>query len=164
WERRAPQARKGSAHIRSGRSLPRIGADRNAPLGMSLPGACSRRDGACERRSGRETDPMADLTGRRLGPYDLTRNLRQGGMGAVYVGVHRTLQSSRAIKVLLPHEVDEGVVERFVREGQISASLRHPNIVEIYDVGEENESHFLVMELIEGDSLLQLLRRTGALP
>jgi serine/threonine-protein kinase len=107
---------------------------------------------------------MADLTGQRLGAYDLTRKLGQGGMGAVYVGVHRTLQTPRAIKVLLPHEVDEGVVERFVREGQISASLRHPNIVEIYDVGEEDESHFLVMELIEGDSLLHLLRRTGALP
>jgi len=107
---------------------------------------------------------MADLTGQRLGAYDLTQKLGQGGMGAVYIGVHRTLQTPRAIKVLLPHEVDEGVVERFVREGQISASLRHPNIVEIYDVGEENESHFLVMELIEGDSLLHLLRRTGALP
>jgi serine/threonine-protein kinase len=107
---------------------------------------------------------MADLTGHRLGAYELTRKLGQGGMGAVYVGVHRTLQTPRAIKVLLPHEVDEGVVERFVREGQISASLRHPNIVEIYDVGEEDESHFLVMELVEGDSLLHLLRRTGALP
>jgi tRNA A-37 threonylcarbamoyl transferase component Bud32 len=107
---------------------------------------------------------MADLTGRRLGPYDLTRKLGQGGMGAVYVGVHRTLQTPRAIKVLLPHEVDEAVVERFVREGVISASLRHPNIVEIFDVGEEDESHFLVMELIEGESLLQLLRHTGALP
>ena len=44
---------------------------------------------------------MADLTGRRLGPYDLTKKLGQGGMGAVYLGVHRTLQVSRAIKVLL---------------------------------------------------------------
>jgi serine/threonine-protein kinase len=107
---------------------------------------------------------MADLTGQRLGPYELTRKLGQGGMGAVYVGVHRTLQMPRAIKVLLPSEVDEAVVERFVREGVISASLRHRNIVEIFDVGEEEGSHFLVMELIDGQSLLQLLRDTGALP
>ena len=85
-------------------------------------------------------------------------------MGAVYVGVHQTLQAARAIKVLLPTEVDEGVVERFHREGQISASLRHPNIVEIFDVGEQDDIHFLVMELIEGVSLLQLLRGTGRCP
>ena len=107
---------------------------------------------------------MADLTGRTLGPYELTRKLGQGGMGAVYIGVHRALHTPRAIKVLLPHEVDEGVVERFVREGVISASLRHPNIVEIFDVGEEDGSHFLVMELVEGESLLQLLRHSGAIP
>jgi serine/threonine protein kinase len=107
---------------------------------------------------------MADLTGRRLGPYDLTRKLGQGGMGAVYIGIHRVLQTPRAIKVLLPNEVDEAVVERFVREGVISASLRHPNIVEIFDVGEDDGSHFLVMELVDGQSLHQLLREAGALP
>src|SRR4051794_13103855 len=107
---------------------------------------------------------MADLTGRRLGPYELQTKLGQGGMGAVYVGVHQTLHTPRAIKVLLPTEVDEAVVERFVREGVISASLRHPNIVEIFDVGEQEDIHFLVMELVEGVSLLQLLRGSGALP
>src|SRR5215204_5932948 len=107
---------------------------------------------------------MSELTGRRLGPYELTRKLGQGGMGAVYVGVHRTLQVSRAVKVLLPSEVDEGVVERFHREGQISASLRHPHIVQIFDVDEQDDIHYLVMELIDGDSLLQLLRRGGAMP
>src|SRR4051794_41026071 len=107
---------------------------------------------------------MADLSGRRLGPYELSKKLGQGGMGAVYLGVHRTLQAPRAVKVLLPSEVDEGVVERFHREGQISASLRHPNIVQIFDVAEHDEVHYLVMELVDGLSLLQLLRSTGALP
>jgi serine/threonine-protein kinase len=107
---------------------------------------------------------MADLTGRRLGPYDLTRKLGQGGMGAVYEGVHRTLQAARAVKVLLPSEVDEGVVERFHAEGRISASLRHENIVQIFDVDEVDDVHFLVMEMLEGQSLLQLLRSSGALP
>ena len=107
---------------------------------------------------------MADLTGRRLGPYQLQKKLGQGGMGAVYVGVHQTLDVPRAIKVLLPNEVDEAVVERFVREGVISASLRHPGIVEIFDVGEQDDFHYLVMELIDGVSLLQLLRSSGALP
>jgi serine/threonine protein kinase len=85
-------------------------------------------------------------------------------MGAVYVGQHRTLQVPRAVKVLLPSEVDEGVVERFHREGQISASLRHPNIVQIFDVDEQDDIHFLVMELVDGASLLQVLRSGGALP
>ncbi|MGE3272313.1 MAG: protein kinase, partial [Chloroflexota bacterium] len=107
---------------------------------------------------------MADLTGQRLGPYLLQRKLGQGGMGAVYVGVHQTLNVPRAIKVLLPTEVDEAVVERFVREGVISASLRHPNIVEIFDVGEQDDIHFLVMEEVEGDSLMYILRRGGAIP
>ena len=107
---------------------------------------------------------MADLSGQQLGPYRLQRKIGQGGMGAVYVGVHQTLQSSRAIKVLLPTEVDEAVVERFVREGIISASLRHRNIVEIFDVGEQDDIHYLVMELVDGDSLLQVLRENGALP
>jgi eukaryotic-like serine/threonine-protein kinase len=107
---------------------------------------------------------MADLTGRRLGPYDLTKKLGQGGMGAVYEGVHRTLLASRAVKVLLPTEVDEGVVERFHAEGRISANLRHPNIVQIFDVDEEDDVHFLVMEMLEGQSLLQMLRSSGALP
>src|SRR4051812_32926189 len=107
---------------------------------------------------------MADLTGHRLGPYELTKKLGQGGMGAVYLGIHRTLQAPRAVKVLLPSEVDEGVVERFHREGQISASLRHPNIVQIFDVDEQDDIHFLVMELVDGASLLQVLRSGGALP
>ena len=107
---------------------------------------------------------MADLSGRQLGAYRLQSKIGQGGMGAVYSAVHQTLQVSRAIKVLLPTEVDEAVVERFVREGIISASLRHPNIVEIFDVGEQDNIHFLVMEFVEGESLLHLLRRGGAMP
>jgi len=107
---------------------------------------------------------MADLSGRRLGPYELTRKLGQGGMGAVYEGIHQVLQVPRAVKVLLPSEVDEGVIDRFTREGQISASLRHPNIVQIFDVADQDDMHYLVMELIDGLSLLQLLRATGALP
>ena len=107
---------------------------------------------------------MADLSGQQLGPYRLQRKIGQGGMGAVYVGVHQTLQSSRAIKVLLPTEVDEAVVERFVREGIISASLRHRNIVEIFDVGEQDDIHYLVMEWVDGHSLLEVLRESGALP
>src|SRR4051812_42732833 len=107
---------------------------------------------------------MADLSGRRLGQYLLERRLGQGGMGAVYVGMHQTLHVARAIKGLLGFDYDEDVVERFVREGIISASLRHPNIVEIFDVGDQDGLHFLVMELVEGGSLLQLLRTSGALP
>jgi eukaryotic-like serine/threonine-protein kinase len=107
---------------------------------------------------------MADLTGQLLGSYQLQKKLGQGGMGAVYAGVHQILRSPRAIKVLLPTEIDEDVVERFRREAYISARLSHPNIVRIFDFNQQDDIHYLVMELIEGVSLLQLLRSSGVLP
>jgi serine/threonine protein phosphatase PrpC len=109
--------------------------------------------------------PSSSLIGTRLGPYSIVGLLGRGGMGAVYRGVHPTLQVPRAIKVLSARlQADGGFVERFVREARIGAYLSHPNIVRIFDVGEEHGHHFLVMELLEGQSLSELLRTGRALP
>jgi len=107
---------------------------------------------------------MNVLTGRTFGPYELQDMLGRGGMGAVYRAYHRTLQQHRAIKILPPHfAADENFVERFRREAMIAAGLRHPNIVQIYDVGEEGDLHYIVMELVEGRSLREVTRSLGPL-
>jgi serine/threonine-protein kinase len=107
---------------------------------------------------------MDDLAGRALGPYQLVERIGIGGMAAVYRGVHVALGQPRAIKILLPaHAEDASLVERFRVEAQIASGLRHPNIVSIYDVGEQDGLFYLVMDLVEGTSLGRLLRRESPL-
>src|SRR5688572_3601162 len=107
---------------------------------------------------------MDDLVGRELGPYELHDRIGSGGMATVYRGVHRALGQPRAIKILSPSlAVDESLVERFRIEAKIASSLRHPNIVSIYDVGEQDGLFYLVMDLVEGESLNLVLRRAKML-
>jgi len=102
---------------------------------------------------------MDDLVGRALGPYELLDRIETGGMATVYRGVHRALGQPRAIKILLPaFAADASLVERFKAEARIASGLRHPNIVSIYDVGEQDGLFYLVMDLVEGVSLGRLLR------
>jgi eukaryotic-like serine/threonine-protein kinase len=108
---------------------------------------------------------MDHLIGRNLGPYELLDKLGAGGMGAVYRAVHQALRQPRAIKVLHPHlAADPGFVERFLLEARTAAGLRHPNIVQIYDVGEQDGVHYIAMELLEGRSPRELVRSEGPLP
>ena len=103
---------------------------------------------------------MDDLVGRVLGPYELLDRIGTGGMATVYRGVHRALGQPRAIKILLPaFAADASLVERFRAEARIASGLRHPNIVSIYDVGEQDGLFYLVMDLVEGTPLGRLLRR-----
>jgi WD40 repeat protein/serine/threonine protein kinase len=96
---------------------------------------------------------------RKIGPYDLLEPLGRGGMGVVYRARHRDLDTVRAIKLLPPHlATDDSFVARFRREAMLSASLRHPNIVLIYDVGEQDDYHYFVMDLVEGRSLRDVIR------
>lgn len=102
-----------------------------------------------------------------LGPYYLAELLGAGGMGAVYRGVHEVLEQSRAIKVMsLPIHLAgrDSFLRLFQREARLAARLRHPNIVQIYDVAQQDGIHYIVMELLEGRSLTSLIRSTGALP
>jgi serine/threonine-protein kinase len=96
------------------------------------------------------------------GKYRVLGLLGQGGMGAVLEAEHEVTRKRVAIKWMHPQIAgDADAQARFVREAQASARVRHPNIVDVYDVVREGEAIFLVMELLEGETLTALLRRGG---
>ena len=113
-----------------------------------------RRVGALDRPSTRS-----------IGPYDLLEPLGRGGMGVVYRARHRDLQAFRAIKLLPPHlAADESFVGRFKREAITAAGLRHPNIVLIYDVGQQDDYHYIVMDHVEGRPLREVIHDDKPIP
>lgn len=108
---------------------------------------------------------LMDWVGDSLGRYRIDRMVGRGGMGLVFRAHDPELQRVVALKVLYPHLVtDASLVERFRLEARIAANLRHPNIVAIYDVGQEAGRHFLVMEYLDGKPLSTLVGENGALP
>ncbi|AEG60549.1 Stk1 family PASTA domain-containing Ser/Thr kinase [Desulforamulus ruminis] len=105
------------------------------------------------------------MIGKLLGNrYEILEQLGGGGMALVWKGKDTFLNRLVTIKVLRPeYASDEDFVRRFRREAQAVASLSHPNIVSIYDVGQENGAHYLVMEYVDGESLKDLIRREAPL-
>lgn len=102
---------------------------------------------------------------RRLGQYDLQQRIGRGGMGTVYLGEHGLLDRKVAIKVLENSDATERSLARFQREVQLSARLKHPNTIEIYDFGRTDEgTFFYVMEFVDGISLEQLVNFYGRQP
>ncbi len=107
---------------------------------------------------------MALTVGSRLGPYEILAPIGAGGMGEVYRARDTRLDRSVAIKVLPPHlSASEEGRQRFEREARTISQLSHPHICALYDVGREGETDYLVMELLEGETLTDRLGR-GALP
>ena len=103
-------------------------------------------------------------SGSRLGPYELLAPIGAGGMGEVWRGKDTRLDRSVAVKVLPPaFAQDEDRHARFEREARAISSLNHPHICTLFDVGKDGDSHFLVMELLEGESLADRLQK-GPLP
>jgi serine/threonine protein kinase len=104
---------------------------------------------------------MALPAGARLGPYEILSPLGAGGMGEVYRARDTRLERTVAVKVLPPHLMASAAArERFQREARAVAALQHPNICTVFDVGEtDNRQHFIVMELLEGETLQQRLAR-----
>ncbi|MFM1650634.1 Stk1 family PASTA domain-containing Ser/Thr kinase [Brevibacillus sp. B_LB10_24] len=99
------------------------------------------------------------------GRYQLERRVGGGGMAVVYKARDLVLNRPVAVKVLRPQfSVDEDFVQRFRREAQAVASLSHPNVVGVYDVGQEDDTHYMVMEYIEGSTLKEVINEHGALP
>src|SRR5262245_64637742 len=97
------------------------------------------------------------------GRYRIERLVSRGGMGAVFEATQLGLDRAVAIKALLPAlSRDEKMRERFRREARSAASLRHPNIIQIYDYGISDHGPYIVMELARGKNLRQLLSQ-GAL-
>ena len=96
--------------------------------------------------------------------YEIIRSIGEGGMANVYLGHDTILDRNVAIKVLRGDlSNDEKFVRRFQREALSASSLAHPNIVEMYDVGEDDGTYYIVMEYVEGKTLKQLLKKRGSL-
>ncbi len=107
-----------------------------------------------------------DLIGKVLGNrYELTEQIGVGGMATVYKAKCHLLNRYVAVKILKDEFAnDSEFIKRFQIEAQSAASLSHPNIVSIYDVGNEGNLHYIVMELIEGETLKEVIQRRGKLP
>ena len=103
---------------------------------------------------------------RQLGQYRLGRLLGAGGMGEVYLAEHLLLKRPCAVKLIRPGEAtDPRALERFEREVRLTATLSHPNIVDVYDYGRaEDGTYYYVMEYLPGLSLEDLVQRHGPLP
>src|ERR1700676_4478170 len=107
---------------------------------------------------------MAITIGTQLGSHEITALLGKGGMGEVYRARDTKLKREVAIKILpddFSHDADR--VSRFQREAEVLASLNHPNIAGIYDLQEANGSRYLVLELVEGETLAERIKR-GPIP
>jgi eukaryotic-like serine/threonine-protein kinase len=92
--------------------------------------------------------------------YRVEETLGEGGMARVYRGIDEVLGRPVAIKVLAErHAGDDKFVTRFRREAQAAAALNHPNVVSVFDTGDDEQAHYIVMEYVEGETLADLLRR-----
>ena len=132
-----------------------LAADQNENSLMEAPAL----DGAAEFF---ESTPLSRLSpGQLIGPYRILSLLGAGGMGEVYIATDNRLDREVAIKIL-PEEVAKNsqAVSRFHREAKALAALSHPNILAIYDVGEQDGIVYAVMELLKGETLRSYLVRT----
>src|SRR5215467_6321005 len=107
---------------------------------------------------------MALTIGQQLGSYEITALLGKGGMGEVYRARDTNLKREIAIKIL-PEEFsrDADRVSRFQREAEVLASLNHPNIGAIHNIDEADGARFLVLELVDGETLADRIAR-GPVP
>jgi serine/threonine protein kinase len=103
--------------------------------------------------------------GQRIDKYRVKRLLSKGGMAAVYLAEHELLQKTMALKILPPTlGSDEDYVERFLREARAAASLDHPHIIRIHDVGICDDLYYIAMDLIEGPTLKAVIQERAPLP
>src|SRR5207253_8760690 len=118
----------------------------------------TRSPRACGSLSNPQYAKMALAPGVRLGPYEVVAPLGAGGMGEVYRARDTRLDRNVAIKIL-PAEfaADAQFKLRFEREAKTISALNHPHICTLYDIGHENGSDYLVMELLEGETFADRL-------
>jgi|GEM_PF-903355 len=110
------------------------------------------------------TAPARDLTGIVLGDFRVERLIGRGGMGEVYLAKQTSLNRPVALKVLLPEWVSRPAYQsRFEIEATAVARLNHPNIVQVYALGEQDGVHYIAMEYVEGMNLREYLIRKGSL-
>ena len=107
---------------------------------------------------------QTDFTGRSLGGYRILRKLGQGGMAVVYKAHEESLSRVVALKVIAQHlSENPQFITRFQREAQAAAQLSHPNIVQIYAIGEDDGVHYFSMEYVKGRSLGEIIEDEGFL-
>jgi serine/threonine-protein kinase len=104
---------------------------------------------------------MALEKGIRLGPYEILDTLGAGGMGEVYRARDTRLDRDVAVKVLPSNVCDDTLLTRFQREAKLLATLSHPNILTVFDVGTDQGISYVVMELLEGESLQQRIGKSA---
>ncbi len=107
---------------------------------------------------------MADLTGKTFGEFRLLKHIGSGGMADVYLAEQTTLQRPAAVKILKPELIAssaERVIARFRQEAMAAAALSHPNIVQVYTIGEHEGCHFIAQEFVKGKDLASILRAHG---
>ncbi|HJZ53676.1 MAG TPA: protein kinase [Gemmataceae bacterium] len=99
-----------------------------------------------------------------IGKYKVLERLGAGGMGTVFLCEHKLMRRRVAVKVLpIPKAEDKASLERFYREARAVAAVDHPNIVRAYDIDQDDNLHFLVMEYVDGTNLQDLVKKSGPL-
>lgn len=99
------------------------------------------------------------MIGKRIGKYEILAEIGRGGMGIVYLGHQKSLNRQVAIKVLPPQLASDKIsVERFIQEANLIAKMNHENIIQIYDIEEQDEMYFIIMEYLDGASLDKIIR------
>src|SRR5450432_172150 len=102
--------------------------------------------------------PLA--TGTRLGPYEILSSIGAGGMGEVYRAHDSRLDRTVAVKILPPSfAADQDRLQRFAQEARAAAALNHPNILSIFDIGDDHGTTYVVSELLEGETLRERLQK-----
>ena len=106
----------------------------------------------------------ANGSGSAIGKYKVLERLGAGGMGQVFLCEHKLMRRRVAVKVLPTAKADDpSSLERFYREARAVAALDHPNIVRAYDIDQDDNLHFLVMEYVDGTNLQDLVKKFGPL-
>ena len=112
-----------------------------------------------------ETDPKGDRGLRKLGKYELLGELGRGAFGIVYRAKDPVINRMVALKTITSAVAgNPSLLDRFYREAQSAGSLQHPNIVTIYDMGDEHGTPFIAMELVDGENLDDLIARRAPVP
>jgi HEAT repeat protein/predicted Ser/Thr protein kinase/predicted RNA-binding Zn-ribbon protein involved in translation (DUF1610 family) len=140
--------------------MPKLKGD---PLSVAAAAPAQPAEGLAMQPLSAEADAtdLMRLIPRTFGSYSVVREIARGGMGAVLLAEQADLRRQVAVKVMLPWAgaADPGMTERFKREGRAMAKLRHPHIIEVYDVGSVNNLPYLAMEFVEGRTLSDLMDR-----
>src|SRR6185369_3620075 len=134
------------------------------PSGASPPGSPAAVLASVARNDAAEVD-LAEIGTILGGRYRLVELLGQGGMARIYRAHDNQLDRDVAVKILRPeYGRDPDFGSRFRHEAQSAASLNHPNVVSVYDYGQDEAGPFIVMELVDGEDLAAIVKRSGALP